>query len=252
MIPFLSFLTGGRMKIVTIASLKGGVGKTSTALFLAEALAQAGRRVVLIDADANNNATDYLARDVDPENLEARSLYLALTNRRKLDDCLFQTHFGVSLVPGTPSLARSTLELAADPGVALRFPKAVRNLDADVVIIDSPPALTIELNLALYAADAVLVPVGLSRWTVSAFQVVADMVAATGETTGKAPRILALPSIVSEKEAATLRKVPSWTTTETAILKTAAIRNAANTGKPLKGSSTAWGWFEALVKELAL
>jgi chromosome partitioning protein len=240
------------VKIITVASLKGGVGKTSTALFLAESIAFRGRRVVLIDADPNNNATDYLARDMSPEALEARSLYAALTGRRKLAECCIPTAFNLSLIPGTPSLARATLELAADPGIALRFPKAVRGLEADVVLVDSPPALTIELTLALYTADIVLVPVLLSRWTSAAYQVVADMVAVAAETTGKRPDLYALPSIVSEREAETLRDVSIWQTTRTAILKTASVKNATNTGKALKASSTAWTWFNALAEELAL
>jgi chromosome partitioning protein len=240
------------VRVITIASLKGGVGKTSTAVFLASSLAYSGKRVVLIDADPNNNATDYLARDVEPEVLETRSLYSFLTNRRKLTECCIPTTFNLDLVPGTPSLARATVELAADPGIALRFPKAIRGLEADVVLIDSPPALTVELSLALYAADVVLVPVMLSRWTSAAYQVVADLVDAAAETTGKRPELYALPSIVSEHEAETLREVPIWRTTKTAILRTAAVKYAANTGKALKASSTAWTWFNALAEELAL
>ncbi len=240
------------MKIITVASLKGGVGKTSTALFLAEALAMKGRKVILIDADPNNNATDYLARDVDPDEIEKRSLYLAVTGRRKLADCAFPTAFNLDLIPGTPSLARATVELAGDPGVALRFPRAVRDLEADVVILDTPPAITLELTLALYAADVVLVPVGLSRWTSAAYQVIDDMRQTAEETTGRHATIFALPSIVSEKEAETLRAVPIWTSTRTAIQKAAAIRNAANAGKSLNPAAAAWTWFNALTEELAL
>lgn len=238
------------MTIVTVASLKGGVGKTSTALFLAEALAYKGRQVILIDADPNNNATDYLAREMDPEAIEERSLYQAITGRRKLDECCIPTVFNLSLIPGTPSLARATVELAGDPGVALRFPRAARELDAEVVIIDTPPAITLELTLALYAADVVLVPVGLSRWTSAAYQVIADMARTAEETTGRESKLLALPSIVSEKEAETLREVPIWKATKTAILKSAAIRNAANAGKALNANAGAWEWFTALAREL--
>ena len=54
------------MKVIAFSSLKGGVGKTTAALFTAEALANGGRRVVAIDADANNNLTDALAREESP------------------------------------------------------------------------------------------------------------------------------------------------------------------------------------------
>ena len=69
----------------------------------------------------------------------------------------------------------------------------LKALDADVIVIDTPPALTIELTLALYAADTVVVPVGLSRWTVAAYQVIADRVRVVEKTTGRPIRLLALP-----------------------------------------------------------
>ena len=67
------------MRVIVFSSLKGGVGKTTAALFTAEALANAGRRVIAIDADANNNLTDALARDENAKTLEEHSLYRALT-----------------------------------------------------------------------------------------------------------------------------------------------------------------------------
>jgi chromosome partitioning protein len=240
------------LKIIAVASLKGGVGKTSTALFLASALAVSGTKVVLIDADPNNNATDYLAREESAEELENRSLYAYLSGRRKMSECIIPVMFNLDLVPGTPSLARATLELSNDPGVAFRFPRAIRALDAEVAIIDTPPSLTLELTLAMYAADVVIVPVCLSRWTVSAYRLIGEKVRMAGETTGKEPGLFALASIVTEREAETLHGVSEWTMLQTSILKTTSIRNAANTGKPLNASTRAWSWYCDLAKELSL
>jgi chromosome partitioning protein len=238
------------MRIITIASLKGGCGKTSTALFLAEALAHGGNHVILIDADPNNNATDYLARNETPEAIEARSLFLALAGRRELADCILSSSFGLELIPGTPSLANASIELASDPGVSLRFPMDVKALDADFVIIDTPPALTLEMRLAVYAADIVLVPVGLSRWTLQGYEIIANEVRKAERASSRTRELLALPSIVTEREAAQLRAMPTWKATETAILKVSAIRNAANAGKPLKTNTGAWEMFWALAKEI--
>jgi chromosome partitioning protein len=240
------------MKIITIASLKGGCGKTSTALFLAEALAHTGHRVILIDADPNNNATDYLARDETPEAIEARSLFHALAGRRELADCIISSSFGLDLIPGTPSLASASIELASDPGVSLRFPMDVKALDADFVIIDTTPALTLEMRLAVYAADVVLVPVGLSRWTLQGYEIIANEVQKAERSTGRNRKLLALPSIVTEREAAQLRAIPTWKSTETAILKLAAIRNATNAAKSLKANTVAWEMFWKLAEEVAL
>ena len=238
------------MRVIVFSSLKGGVGKTTAALFTAEALANAGKRVIAIDADANNNLTDALARDESATKIEEHSLYHALTNRRPLPECVIPTMFNIGLVPGTPSLAQAGLELAPDPGVLLRFPMELKALNADVIVIDTPPALTIELTLALYAADTVIVPVGLSRWTVAAYQVIADRVRITEKTTGRPVRLLALPDIVTEKETETLRKIPGWAMTRSVIFKSAAIRNATNTGKALKDTGKAWAWYIDLAREV--
>lgn len=238
------------MKVLVFSSLKGGVGKTTAALFTAEALAHAGHRVIAIDADANNNLTDALAREESPETLEAHSLYRALTRRRPLAECVIPAAFNLGLVPGTPSLARAGAELVRDPGVVLRFPMELKALDAEVIVIDTAPALTIELTLALYCADVVIVPVMLSRWSAAAYRVIADEVHAVQEATGRPVRILALPDIVTERENETLRKADGWTMTRTSIFKSAAIRNAANNGRALRDTGKAWTWYELLAREV--
>lgn len=238
------------MKVIAFSSLKGGVGKTTAALFTAQALANAGRRVIAIDADANNNLTDALVRDETATIIEEHSLYRALTGRRPLAECVIPAMLNIGMVPGTPTLAQAGLELAQDPGICLRFPMELKALDAEVIVIDTPPALTIELTLALYAADMVIVPVGLSRWTVSAYHVIADRVRVVEKTTGRAIRLLALPDIVTERETETLRKLNGWSMTRTAIFRSAAIRNAANTGRALKDTGKAWTWYGELAREV--
>ena len=109
----------------------------------------------------------------------------------------------------------------------------------EAATIDTPPDLGIELTLALYAADLVIVPVGLSRWTVAAYEVIADEVRAVQETTGCALRILALPDIVTEREAESLRKILTCPMTHATIFKSAAIRMLTNTGKALKDNGNA-------------
>ncbi len=238
------------MKVIAFASLKGGVGKTTSALFTAQALAHSGRHVIAIDADANNNLTDALARDESAATIEEHSLYRALTGHRTLAECLIPTTFNIDLIPGTPSIARAGRDLAHDPGIVFRFPSKLKELDAEVIIIDTTPSLTIELTLALYAADLVLVPVGLSRWTISAYEVIADELKLVEETTGRPVRLLALPDIVTENDSKTLRKLSGWTMTRTAIFKSAAVRNATNTGKPLNDTGKAWAWYNELAREV--
>ena len=152
-------------------------------------------------------------------------------------------------MPGTPSSRSTGLELAPDPGVLLRFPMELKALDAEVIVIDTPPTLTIELTLALYAADTVIVPVGLSRWTVAAYQVIADRVRTVEKTTGRPVRLLP-PDIVTSERQKLCARFRDAAIAKSAIYKSAAIRNATNTGKPLQDTGRAWHEYGDLSREV--
>jgi hypothetical protein len=80
--------------------------------------------------------------------------------------------------------------------------------------------------------------------------VIADRLRVVEKTTGRPVRLLALPDIVTEREAEILRKIPGWTMTQTAIFKSAAIRKAANNGSALKDTGKAWNRYSDLAGEV--
>jgi cellulose biosynthesis protein BcsQ len=242
------------VKIIVFGSVKGGVGKTCGVIFTAQALAARGARVIVIDGDPQASSTDYFLRARADDDIASHSLYHALMRRCELTDCLMPTGIsGVLIVPSTPDLARADLETVNDRGLVNRFQKSVQGLDADVILMDTPPSISgLELTLAIYAAAIVVVPVQLARWTAVAFRVVSDMVADASQVIGKAPALFALPAIVTEREAQILRKVPDWTPTRTAIFKSAAVRNATNTGNALREGSVAWTCYANLAEELTV
>ena len=108
------------------------------------------------------------------EAIEERNLYHVLTNRKRIEDCIFHTYLSVDVLPATPILSRIEVELARDPGALLRFPTLVRSLDYDYVVIDTPPSISFALTAALYTCDVVISPVSWSRWTIQGYSLLKE------------------------------------------------------------------------------
>src|SRR5438105_9285737 len=107
-------LVSDRARIVAIVNQKGGVGKTTTAINLAAAMAEMGRQVVLIDLDPQGNTTSGLGFDV---RRQRRTVYHLLSGEAVIDDVALPTSVsGLHLVPSDLSLAGAEIELAPLPG----------------------------------------------------------------------------------------------------------------------------------------
>jgi chromosome partitioning protein len=144
-------------RIVAVANQKGGVGKTTTAVNLAAALAQSGSRVLLVDLDAQGNAT--MGSGVDKRELAASTCDVLLEERHAAD-AIVKTPEGFDLLPGNTDLTAAEIELMDEEGRERRLKRALDPLrpDYDFIVIDCPPALSLLTLNALTAADSVLVP----------------------------------------------------------------------------------------------
>lgn len=146
-------------RVLSIANQKGGVGKTTTSINLASALAASELRVLLIDSDPQGNSTTGLGVEKGPDR---NTLYQVLLREAKIEDAIVASSFdGLSLLPADQNLVASNLDLVDAPEREIRLRTALDSVreQFDYVLIDCPPALDLLTLNALVASDAVLIPI---------------------------------------------------------------------------------------------
>ena len=162
------------MRTICVLNLKGGVAKSTTVINLADQLARAGKKVLVVDADSQCNTTEFLgAADVDG------SLYTILTHPcTDIDDwfvcCINNIRDKLDVVPASPRLMQLDLTAISSGEV---YPASLREFllmlaeteeePYDICLIDCPPGFTASCSAALMAADEVMIPSTLDAFSLS-------------------------------------------------------------------------------------
>lgn len=146
-------------RIISIINQKGGVGKSTTAVNLAAALGELGKKVLIVDFDPQGNSTSGLG--IEKEELE-QCVYDALLNDVPAENLLIQANCNnVTVIPATIQLAGAEIELVSAMARETRLKELLEPVQEnyDFVFIDCPPSLGLLTINALTAADSVLIPI---------------------------------------------------------------------------------------------
>ena len=144
-------------KIIAVVNQKGGVGKTTTSINLAACLAEAGKKILLIDLDPQGNSTSGVGGKADQN-----SIYEALMGRLPASACVQKTAVeGLYLIPSDIRLTGAELELVELEQREYRLKLILKSLESqyDFLFIDCPPSLGLLTLNALTAAQRVLIPI---------------------------------------------------------------------------------------------
>ena len=149
----------GPARVIALCNQKGGVGKTTTTINTAAALAEYGRKVLLVDFDPQGALT----RGLGIEPADGQTIYELMINRKlKTQDVILKTQIeGLDIIPANIQLSAAEIQLVAEPGREKILSAVLRPVlgDYDVVMIDCQPSLGLLTVNALTAAHGVMIPV---------------------------------------------------------------------------------------------
>lgn len=145
-------------KTIAVSNQKGGVGKTTTVVNLAAAIAMKNRRVLVIDADPQGNASTGLGVET---HKRKNDLYALMAGEVQYDSCMHTTPIiNLSIIPASENLSAAEIELSTLDSREFRLKEIIKDIPEkfDYIFIDCPPSLGLLTINALSAADSVLVP----------------------------------------------------------------------------------------------
>jgi len=248
-------ISAARPTIIAIAGRKGGSGKTTSSLNLAGALAERGRRVLLVDLDPQASLTRLLLGD-EAEGLEGIGTWI-LAPQRRLDGLAQTVMMSIDLYPGDRAIETAAYTLIDNPTGPFRLRKLLQAVQGyDMILLDTPPTLGFAVNSALLAAHVAVVPTLLVQQDLDAL---ADVLRLRDELRelGGVERLLIVPNSVRNDSADTTAlaaiSAAYGDMVTSSIPLSVAIKHALNNRRPVvsfEAKGTAAQAYRALAERL--
>ncbi|WP_418909491.1 ParA family protein (plasmid) [Borreliella sinica] len=165
-------------KIITIASIKGGVGKSTSALFYSNILAKENYKVLVIDSDPQASITSYFLFKLKKQNVDIENfnLYEVFKQRKYIENCIFTVSDYLDIIPSSLELSVFNSESIPLQDNLLEKRLLIVKSKYDYVIIDTNPSLGHLLNNALVITDYLIIPINSDLWAIESIGLILDAI----------------------------------------------------------------------------
>ncbi|OJH14573.1 chromosome partitioning protein ParA (plasmid) [Borreliella bissettiae] len=162
--------------IITMASIKGGVGKSTLSILFSYVLKELGKKVLLIDLDPQNSLTSHFNRYI--SNIEKYNAYSMLKGDFHFNECIYKINDYISIIPSHPILGKFNSEAIDYKEIILEhhLNENIQNYNFDYVLLDTPPSLDFLLKNALNVTNYIVIPVQVEIWSIESFAILINAV----------------------------------------------------------------------------
>ncbi|MCD2378976.1 ParA family protein [Borreliella burgdorferi] len=160
--------------IITMASIKGGVGKSVLSILFSYVLKELGKKVLLIDLDPQNSLTSYFNRYI--SNIEKYNTYSMLKGDFYFKKYLNKINDYMYIIPSHPMLEKFNTETDQETFLEYYLNRNIINCDFDYILLDTSPGSNLLLKSALNTANYIIIPVQSEIWSIESFNILINAV----------------------------------------------------------------------------